>query len=339
MERGVVEEPVDGSSNFEGPQDLDVDDFRRWWRQSKKQDTAEQRYRKPKLTRLVIAFGGIALVSSALAIKEGAPTLLMGPPAAPSANDIGESAGTSAEIGTMPSAPVAPAQAAGGLASMAPAQTADPEPAQRTSVRPDGALIASQVSTAVERSTTAGTPNPASKRINGGAGTRQLSTDLPAKRPGKLTAQAIVAKAERVVDAPIPPLPIVTRPKPEKQASGAQAALAVAAPADANPFPNPLVRVLGDLFGGRAFDLVPVGPPDWTVQLGAPKSEAEAKRDLKRLNAQYGSALKGSTVGLREVPLNGETVYRLDVAGLSRDEAAALCSRVKSGGGSCSIVK
>jgi hypothetical protein len=32
-------------------------------------------------------------------------------------------------------------------------------------------------------------------------------------------------------------------------------------------------------------------------------------------------------------------VYRLQVVGLSRDEAATLCSRVKGDGGSCSIVR
>jgi len=79
------------------------------------------------------------------------------------------------------------------------------------------------------------------------------------------------------------------------------------------------------------------GSTGWVVQLGAASSEAEAKRDLKRLN-KYGSALKGSTVGLR-VFVSGETVYRVNVAGLSRGKAASLCSRVKDDGGSCSIVR
>jgi hypothetical protein len=89
----------------------------------------------------------------------------------------------------------------------------------------------------------------------------------------------------------------------------------------------------------RAVDFVPVGSTDWAVQLGAPKSETEAKGYLKRLNARYGSTLKGATVGLREVFVKGATAYRLQVVGLTREEAAALCSRVKSDGGSCSIVR
>jgi hypothetical protein len=81
------------------------------------------------------------------------------------------------------------------------------------------------------------------------------------------------------------------------------------------------------------------GLTGWVIQLGAASSQAEAKRDLKRLNTKYGSALKGSTVGLRKVLVLGETVYRVNVVGLSRDKAAALCSRVKGDGGSCAVVR
>jgi len=89
----------------------------------------------------------------------------------------------------------------------------------------------------------------------------------------------------------------------------------------------------------QSIDPAAVGSISLAVQLGAPRSEGEAKRDLKRLNTKYGSALRGSTVGLRKVLVNGETVYRLQVVGLSRDEAATLCSRVRGDGGSCSIVR
>jgi SPOR domain len=109
--------------------------------------------------------------------------------------------------------------------------------------------------------------------------------------------------------------------------------------------PNSLLRIFGNLFGEltlparRSIDLAAVGSISSAVQLGAATSEAEAKRDLKRLNTKYGSALKRSTVSLRKDLVNRETVYRLRVVGLSRNEAATLCSRVKGDGGSCSVVK
>ena len=361
----------------EDPRALDVDDFRRWWQQRLAQEAAHDRSRGRKLTRMAIALAGVALISSALALKGGAPKLQKTPTVAPPPDSIaraqnlgGEIAGTPADISTMPPAgrlgatPVAPeveAQAVEGPASQSSAQTTNPEPARRVSVRPEGTLIASQVSSAGERWSAADTPKPpakpASERMNGTVGTTQPSI-FPAQRRGKFTARVVVGRTEAAipnaaVDTPSPPLPIGTPARPEREASGAKAlqpiTKSVAAPPTpaeaAKQSPNPLLRALGDLFGGGALparqsiDPAAVGSTGWTVQLGAPRSEAEAKRDLKQLNTRYGSALRGSTVGLRKVLVNGETVYRLHVVGLSRDEAAALCSRVKGDGGSCSIVR
>jgi hypothetical protein len=229
-------------------------------------------------------------------------------------------------------------------------------------VRPERTLIASQVSSAAESRSAAEAPKPPpkpeSEPMNGTVGTTQASVDLPAQRRGKVTARVGVGKTgaaipSAMVDTPSPPLPIGTPVKPEREASGTKALQpiteSVAAPATpaeaAKQSLNPLLRALGNLFGALALparqsiDPAPVGSINLAVQLGAPRSEAEAKRDLKRLNTKYGSALRGSTVGLRKVLVDGEIVYRLQVVGLSRDEAASLCSRVKGDGGSCSIVR
>ncbi len=369
--------PGDGTSmvDSEDPQALDVDDFRRWWQHGLTQEAAQNRSRGRKLTRMAVALAGVALISSALSFKGGAPIPPTTPPTAPSANDIartqnhsGETAGTPADISTMPPAglsgttPVAPevdAQAVEGLASQPSAQTTDPESARRVSVRPEGTPTASQVFSSAERMSAANTPKPpakpASERMAGAIGTTLPPIGLPAQSRGKITARVVVGKTEAAipgatVDTPSPPLPIGTPVRPEREASGAKAlqpvTASVAAPATpAEASPNPLLRALGGLFGAPALparqsiDPAAVGSTGWAVQLGAPRSAAEAKRDLKRLNTRYGSALRGSTVGLRKVLVNGETVYRLHVVGLSRDEAAALCSRVKGDGGSCSIVR
>jgi hypothetical protein len=371
--------PGNGTSivDAEDPRTLDVDDFRRWWQQRLAGEAAQDRSRGRKLPRMAIALTGFALISSALVLKGGVPPLLKTPPVVPPANDIarahnfsGQTAGTPADISTMPPAallgttPVAPvvdAQAIEGLASQASGQTADPEPARR-----EGTQIASQVSSAAERRSSADAPKPpakpaskpASEPMNGTVGATQPSIDLPAQRRGKVTARVVVGKTgaavpSAAVDTPSPPLPIGTLVKPEMEASGAKAlqpitesVVAPATPAEAaKQSPYPLLRALSNLFGALALparqsiDPAAVGSISLAVQLGAPRSEAEAKRDLKRLNTKYGSALRGSTVGLRKVLVNGETAYRLQVVGLSRDEAATLCSRVKGDGGSCSIVR
>jgi hypothetical protein len=369
--------PGDETSNvdIEDPRAFDVDEFRKWWRQSLTQEAAQDDSRGRKLARMTIALAGIALISSALALKGSAPTLLKRQPIASSANDLaraqnpgGETTSMQANIGTMSPvgatqvAPEADAHAIERLASKASAQTTDPELASRVSVRPDGTLIASQASSAAERWSAADAPKPpakpASERMNGAVLTTQASTDLPPQRPSKVAARVVVAKAEaaaldEAADSPIPPLPIRAPAKPESEASEAKAAQpmtesidAPATPAEAAQRPpNPFLRALGNLFGAltsptrRSIDSAAVGSISLAVQLGAAKSEAEAKRDLKRLDTKYGSTLKRSAIAVRKVLVNGETAYRLQVVGLSRDEAAKLCSRVKSDGGSCSIVK
>jgi SPOR domain len=355
----------------EDQQALDVEDFRRWWRQRLAQESTQDRLGGRKLKRMAIAFAGMALIGSVPAFEGGAPA----PQKTPSLNDIasaqnagGEIAGAPADLGAKPlvglsdATPVAPevdAQPAHGLDSKAQ-QTTNPEPDRRISARHDGTLLAPSVPSAAERRSPADPPEPPAKPApehrNGAAGAKPPPLDLPVRRPGKLTARVVVATTEAAIpsaaaDAPTPPLPIGTPVKPERAAGGglqpiAESGAAPAAPAEsAQPPPNPLLRALGNLFGARALparqsiDPAAIGSTGWAVQLGAPRSEAEAKRDLRRLDARYGSALKGSTVGIRKVLVNGETVYRLHVVGLSKDEAAALCSRVKRDGGSCSLVR
>jgi hypothetical protein len=93
-----------------------------------------------------------------------------------------------------------------------------------------------------------------------------------------------------------------------------------------------LARAFGELVGALA------GPAGWGVQLAAPKSDTEAKSDVARLNVKYGSALNGAAIGVHKAQVNGATVYRLRVVGLSKADAAALCSRVKGDGGDCFVV-
>jgi SPOR domain len=77
----------------------------------------------------------------------------------------------------------------------------------------------------------------------------------------------------------------------------------------------------------------------WAVQLAAPKSETEAKSDAARLNAKYASAFNGEMIGVSKAQVNGATVYRLRIVGLSKSDAAALCAHVKVDGGPCFVAK
>ena len=77
----------------------------------------------------------------------------------------------------------------------------------------------------------------------------------------------------------------------------------------------------------------------WSVQLAAPKSEAEAQSAMTRLNSKYSAELNGSPIGVHKAQVNGETIYRLRVSGLTKADAAAMCARLKGEGGQCFIAK
>jgi hypothetical protein len=70
---------------------------------------------------------------------------------------------------------------------------------------------------------------------------------------------------------------------------------------------------------------------------GDAKSGAESEEHPEALDAKYASALNGSTICPHKAHAAGETVYRLRVASLSKSDAKALCSRLKSDGGSCFV--
>ena len=108
------------------------------------------------------------------------------------------------------------------------------------------------------------------------------------------------------------------------------------------PMANAFSTIVGALGAHAGSDPQPADQTaaksdDWGVEFAAPKSEAQAKIDASRLNAKYAPALNGATIGVHKTLVQGETIYALRVAGLSKAEAAALCERVK--GRDCFLAK
>ena len=81
-------DPGDGTSIVDTDDPRAVDDLRRWWQQRLPLEVAQDHSRGRKLTGMAIAVAGIALISSALALKGGTPTMLNRPPVAPPVSNI-----------------------------------------------------------------------------------------------------------------------------------------------------------------------------------------------------------------------------------------------------------
>ena len=79
------------------------------------------------------------------------------------------------------------------------------------------------------------------------------------------------------------------------------------------------------------------GSGGYSVQLAAPGSELEARTLVQRLKQRHSGALGSYTPTVRTAEVNGKTVYRVRVYGLSRDSANSLCSDLKADGGSCFV--
>lgn len=213
-------------------------------------------------------------------------------------------------------------------------QFPDPKPVRTVSLRPDGTLIPTPAVAAADAGTAAPAveaskppTKPASKATAEAPATPQPSTpkiELPTKLSGKSSARVVVAKTDTtapgsIAEASNGPLQLESPTKPEKAAKGSKPQVAAA-----EPTVDPASATKS---------------PGWAVQLAAPKSEAEAKNETARLNAKYAAALNGSTIGMHKAVVNGETIYRLRIVGLSKADAAALCARLKGDGGECFIAK
>jgi hypothetical protein len=75
----------------------------------------------------------------------------------------------------------------------------------------------------------------------------------------------------------------------------------------------------------------------FAVQFGAAGSEPEARSLMAKIAGKYGSQLGGHRPTFKMAKVDGKTVYRVRVGGVSKDSAVAICEKVKAGGGNCFI--
>ncbi|MBV9289274.1 MAG: SPOR domain-containing protein [Hyphomicrobiales bacterium] len=254
------------------------------------------------------------------------------PPSSPAAADpdvvggapLQQTTNTPVVVATAAAPPVAP-------------QFPDPKPVRTVSLRPDGTPIPTPVAVADATQVAASpseTPKPSARSVtktaNEAAANAQPSTpkiELPTRLSSKSSARIAVPKSETTApaDAANEPAAAGAPAKPEKPAKAAKTRLAAAEPAAPAAPAEPVDAAAAS--GG------------WAVQLAAPRSEAEAKSEIVRLNEKYAKELNGSTIGMQKAVVKGATIYRLRVVGLSKADAATLCARLKGNGGACFIAK
>ena len=223
-----------------------------------------------------------------------------------------------------------------------PSEFPTPKPVRTVSLRPDGTPIAVNPSDqATSDAKPAAAPpqeapsQPAPQASSEATGAAEPSTpklDLPTKLSPKSAARVVVGKTDTTAPAPNAETPSETAQnaapaKPEKAAKKPKAGQVADAAETTGAIAPPVDPTAATTSGG------------WSVQLAAPRSEAEAKTKVAELTSKYSAELNGSPIGVHKAEAHGETIYRLRVSGLTKADAAAMCARLKGEGGQCFIVK
>ena len=231
--------------------------------------------------------------------------------------------------------PVAPANDTQIVATTTPAASpmspvgADTNCVKTISVRPDGTLISSSYQSTDAASAPAPAP-PAPAATSEKTPVAAAETDgeaaspavaLPTKLSPPKSGARVVGKTDTTAPADAGAGPVPTTPKPKK------------------PKPKPTPATDADAKTDDAQAAPAVASGGYAVQLAAPRSEDEAKGQIRSLQSKYADALGGASLGVRKADRHGEAIYRVRAGGLSKADAAAMCAKIKSAGGDCFVAK
>ncbi|WP_137131887.1 SPOR domain-containing protein [Rhizobium sp. FY34] len=184
-----------------------------------------------------------------------------------------------------------------------PAAPALAEPTQTASTITPAAPVAAPV-------VAAAAPAPAATVS---AGTAAPGTPVPTARPSAQPVKVVAAVSEQGnVRTPATPAPAQTAP-----VATASVPPAAAAPATAS-----------------------AGPGGYYIQVASLPSEADAQKSYRNLSSKFGSVIGGRGVDIAKAEIAGKgTFYRVRIPAGSKDEAAALCERLRAAGGTCLIAR
>ena len=188
----------------------------------------------------------------------------------------------------------------------------EPKRVKTVSVRPDGSIIGADIPVA-STSSTGNIPTPAS-------------------RPTAVAPQRQVAMAT----------PVAATPKP---VATAKTTTRVAARTDLDDDDAPAAKTATPKPAAAkpvqkaAVDPQPAAGDGFAVQLGSAGSDAEAREKASRMQQQYGASFGGRRATVTKGEVNGKTVYRVRLVGLTQENATAVCGKVKGGGGDCFVAR
>ncbi|WP_137134573.1 SPOR domain-containing protein [Rhizobium sp. FKY42] len=170
----------------------------------------------------------------------------------------------------------------------------------------------------------------------------------PTKTAATSASQAVAAPVSAAASTPASPAPTTTS---STQTNKTQAPVPAARPAEQ---PVKVVAAVSDQGAIRAAaspaaTAAAAAPPaaqtggtgGYFLQVASLPSEADAQKSYKNLSAKFGNIIAGRGVDIAKAEIAGKgTFYRVRIpAGSSKDDAAALCEKLRAAGGSCLIAR
>jgi hypothetical protein len=174
--------------------------------------------------------------------------------------------------------------------------------------------------------------------------------------PKRVKTVTVRPDGSRVDEGALPPaVAVAGRPAPETASAASAAATGAATatpPSQAKPTatppriakPKPVAPKTAaiDESSNAASDAdsdqaAASGTGGYAVQFGATGSEADARALMKTVVGKYHAQLGGLKPTFKMATVNAKTVYRVRVAGVSKESANSICSKVKASGGTCFV--
>ena len=210
-------------------------------------------------------------------------------------------------------------------------------------VKPDGTLVAQEV------------PAPAAETPAQDKADELAAPATTEKAPSVLATSRVPVTPEQPAQAS----QTAARPAaPAAQPAQAQAQTAAPLPA-ARPSSQPSNVVATVTNQGNVRPVAPAQPAQQTaaaptaaaatstpssggyyIQIASLPSQAEAQKSYQNMSAKFGSVIGGRGVDIKAAEIAGKgTFYRVRIPAGDKNEAAALCERFRSAGGSCLVAR
>jgi hypothetical protein len=218
----------------------------------------------------------------------------------------------------------------GSAAPAANSSLGEPRRVRTISIRPDGTVVP-------DSAPAAATPSPAPTRT--AAATPMVMPVTTPTVPTTPVAAPAQPRPAAPVAAPVtaaPSTPAANTPAPRPAAATPAASTSGASPQAAPAAQPQRVAAVAPAAPAAAATATDAPVSGFSVQLGVAGSEADARKAFQGFQQKF-SDLNGQSALIRKAEVNGNTIYRVRVGPMSREEATSLCSKLQGSG--CFVAK